>query len=84
MVEEVLTSFTQVKVAIQLCKSTPQQVKVLHSRSYLSKSKVLSASIESKTHSVLNWSYDGYVIREIIIGLLTLYQLCCSSNHIIN
>ena len=43
----------QVKVIRTKFNSTQQQVKVLHSKSYLSKSTVLSAKIiESKTCSV--------------------------------
>ncbi len=36
VVEEVLRSFTEVKVLTPQCKNTPSQVKVLHSKSYLS------------------------------------------------
>ncbi len=44
VVEEVLRSFTEVKVATPQCKSTLLRVKVLHSKSYLSKSiKVLAS-----------------------------------------
>ena len=44
MVEEVLQSFTQVKVVIPQYKNTPLQIKVAHSKYYSSKSaKVLGS-----------------------------------------
>ena len=38
VVEEVFRYFTEVKVSIQQCENTPLPVKVLHEKSYLSKS----------------------------------------------
>ena len=43
VVEEVLRSCTSVKVAILPCRNTLLQVRVLHSKSYLSKSAKILA-----------------------------------------